>query len=373
MKEIRFQPLRQFKAAGYRKSVSTSVKLSPSIVDRVNLSQKAAKAYKSPISHEWLNSQLISQVQLSGSASQQLVPVLFLSDLDGTWLSPDSTSRRKLDEGVVELQKKARRGGVNLEFGYISARPLQRIQQEKLPTSNFSVAHNGGFIYQADRLDKAWEKHKDQLGFRGDRALEIVKELLSSPEYSNLKVFTVGEVVENPAADDCPQSSTFCIDNGSIKLGPGESLEQLEQRGFKAPLQVQNFADTISAQLEKEGAKFKLSPVYPFHGKPYTMFDLASVDKGDAIDYLVKRESVKFNHLVIAGDGGNDIAMMLNKKGLDDGRRAIVVGDNSSLRRAAENLKRAVIEDPQKDCSQGVLDGLNSHLSNILFEVNAKR
>ena len=174
----------------------------------------------------------------------------------------------------------------------------------------------------------------------------------------------------NPAADACPDSANVCIHNDSVRLAKGETKEQLDSEHFTAPSQVQAFADAISKRLRKEGAEFQLSPVYPFHGKPYVMFDLASVNKGDAIAYLKEKENLSPQHIIIAGDGGNDIAMMLDQQGKDDGRRAIVVGENTKLRSAAESVSRAIIQSPTEDSSLGVLAGLRQHVEEIIAEVN---
>lgn len=322
-----------------------------------------------PVAAKWSEVQRI-QLDTASGVTRSLVPVLFLSDLDGTWLSPDAANRQALDEGVVKLKREALEKGVDLQFGYISARPMERIQQENLPDSDWSITDNGGYIYNLQGKDAVWEDHKKASGFTARRAFEIAQELLKSPKFAGLNVTSVGKVVGNPAADACPDSANVCIHNDSVRLGKGESKEQLDSEHFTAPAQVQAFADAISKRLRKEGAEFQLSPVYPFHGKPYVMFDLASVNKGDAIAYLKEKQNFAPEHIIIAGDGGNDIAMMLNQQGQDDGRRAIVVGENASLRAAAGNVNRAIIQNPREDSSLGVLAGLRQHVEEIIAEVN---
>jgi len=109
--------------------------------------------------------------------------------------------------------------------------------------------------------------------------------------------------------------------------------------------------------------------VYPFHGKPYLKFDISSVDKGDAIEFLRQRQGIQPEHVIIAGDGGNDISMMLNPQGRDDGRRAIVVGPNSQLRAAAGQVAHALLQEPAQDSSLAVLDGVRRHLGDITREL----
>ncbi|MFN8607533.1 MAG: HAD family hydrolase [Vulcanimicrobiota bacterium] len=301
--------------------------------------------------------------------SKPLVPVLFLSDLDGTWLSPVEANRRALDEGVVNLKEEAREKGIDLQFGYITARPASCREKQHLPESDWFVCQNGGIIYDGTGLDADWESQKEELGFKASRAREIAEGVLEQPEFQGLQVSSVGEVVANPEADSCPQSATFCIHNQSVSLATGERPEQLSEAAFEAPQQVQHFADQVGQRLKAEGARFHQSPVYPFHGKPYVMFDMACMDKGDAVSYLKEKEHIPPEHVIIAGDGGNDIAMMLDQSGHDDGRRAIVVGSNPKLRQAAQNLQRALLEDPQLDCSLAVLDGVRRHVQAIAVEI----
>ncbi|MFN8605898.1 MAG: HAD family hydrolase [Vulcanimicrobiota bacterium] len=310
------------------------------------------------------------QLDVATGITRTLVPVLFLSDLDGTWLSPNAANRKALDQGVLELKEEAAQKGVDLQFGYISARPIERIDQENLPESDWAIANNGGYIFNSGAKDVSWEEHKRAFGFNASRAFEIADELLKKPQFAGLDISSVGQVVGNPAADGCPESASICIHNDSVHLRGDEDKAQLESEGFRAPAQVQAFADAIAKRLRKEGAEFQLSPVYPFHGKPYVMFDLASVNKGDAIAYLKDKENLPSDHIIIAGDGGNDIAMMLDQQGKDDGRRAIVVGENSKLREAARGVSRAIIQNPDEDCSLGVLDGLRQHVEEIIAQVN---
>lgn len=311
-----------------------------------------------------------AQYDVAAGTTRTLVPVLFLSDLDGTWLSPNPENRQILDQGVLAIKEEAREKGVDLQFGYISARPLERIEQENLPDSDWSIANNGGYIYSTEGKDPVWEDRKRAFGFTASRAFEIAQDLLKSPKFAGLDVSSVGKVVGNPAADGCPESASLCVHNDSVRLAEGESKQQLESEHFTAPAQVQAFADAISKKLRKEGAEFQLSPVYPYHGKPYVMFDLASVNKGDAIAYLKEKQNLSPDHIIIAGDGGNDIAMMLDQQGRDDGRRAIVVGENAKLRAAAQGVSRAIIQNPDQDCSLGVLDGLRQHVEEIIAQVH---
>ena len=346
--------------------------------DQVNLSGSSTLGSKQENARRFqFDGPARQALQVASPATPFLATVLFLSDLDGTWLSPNKENREALDEGVQQLKQEAADKGVDLQFGYISARPLPRIHQEDLPEADWTVANNGGYVYDREAAlgegvpAQDWEAHKRTFGFNADRAFEVAHELLNDPKFSGLEVSSVGKVVNNPAADACKEIATLCIHNDSIHLAADEGPAQLQADAFEAPSQVEEFARQLTQRLQEEGAKFEQSPVYPFHGKPYTMFDLACVDKGDAIEYLREKENLKHDHIIIAGDGGNDIAMMLNPEGEDDGRRAIVVGPNSSLREAAQQVEKAIIQDADQDCSLAVLDGLRQHVEEIIHQVTA--
>lgn len=317
--------------------------------------------------------------------------VLFLSDLDGTWLSKSKANRQALDDGVKELRDEFAQRGVELKFGYVTARPPERVAQENLPTPDYTITFNGGRIdvgtglrsgnssgYLRTAALSSWEAVNMASGFTADLALRECKNLLNSGAFGGLSVQTIGEVVQNPAADDCQHAVHFCFDHSKIELtedektdANGNSIPDLfEQETFRAPAQLQTLTAALQKTLAEGGIAHEISPAYPYHGKPYVMFDVATptANKGDAVDFLRDQEGVGKSHLIIAGDGGNDISMMRDDMGGDDGRRAIVVGPNKGLRDAASGLKNAILEPADMDCSLGVLHGLRTHLESIASE-----
>lgn len=317
--------------------------------------------------------------------------VLFLSDLDGTWLSKDPKNRQALDRGVLELKDEFRERGVELEFGYVTARPPVRVAAEKLPESDWTLTYNGGFIhqgapgafgpdgtYEVRPQLRQWQQLNEATGFEAAVAMASLKHVLADPRYAGLQVKTVGEVVGTPAADACPAVAHLCIDETSVALTSEERVDAngngrpdvFEKESFRAPEQVQHLVDDLSASLKEQGVQFRVSPIYPFAGKPIVMFDVASphADKGRAVEFLRDLEGVEADHVIIAGDGGNDIAMMRRHDGSDDGRRAIVVGGEKALYDAALQLRNVVARPAEEDCSLGVLQGLRQHLEAIASE-----
>lgn len=322
-------------------------------------------------------------------SSSSLTPVLFLSDMDGTWLSKNPDNRRQLDEGVVKLKADARDKGIDLEFGFVTARPPARVMSENLPAqADWTITHNGGFIHQGlpqERdaagvlVDKqplaSWNELNQGSHFDSAKALSEANKLVQTPAFSNLHIETVGQVVGNSAADACPYVTSLCFQDASIQLGQGETAEGFKDEQFHSPDQIENFANQLHERLNMAAVKSEFSPVYPYHGKDYVMFDVAAApaNKGNAVSFLRDTLHATPDHVIVAGDGGNDISMMRDAQGHDDGRRVIVVGANRDLRAQASGLAHAILQDPQQDCSLGVLGALQTHLREIEAELAASK
>jgi hydroxymethylpyrimidine pyrophosphatase-like HAD family hydrolase len=323
-------------------------------------------------------------------STSQPKKVLFLSDLDGTWLSPNKANRAALDEGVKALQDEYRPRGIDLEFGYVTARPPERVAKENLPTPSYTITFNGGRIDQGSGVLAAkggwtksqplnsWEELNKATGFTATQALGECKELLATGNFGQLTVQTIGEVIQNPAADDCDYAAHLCFDLSKVELTEAEKKDAngnqipdiFEPETFEAPAQLKALTGAMHKGLDQDGYQHEISPLYLFHGKPYAMVDVATplANKGVAVDFLRQQQGVDPENLIIAGDGGNDISMMRDPKGKDDGRRAIVVGPETKLRQAAKGLSHAILAPADKDCSLGVLDGLRTHLEQIAAE-----
>lgn len=316
--------------------------------------------------------------------------VLFLSDLDGTWLSKKPENRAKLDKEILEIRDEYRTRGVDLKFGFITARPPQRTAKENLPAPDWTVTYNGAKIsrggpgkkapsgeFVAQEADKNWVETNRATGFNTLTAARQLDGLLEQKQFSNLTIKTVGEVVDNPSADANEFTAAICVDQESIKLTKSEKRDAnkngipdlFEAETFTPPKQLQRLVKALDQKLEEEGVGHQVSPLYLFHGKPYVMFDVASphANKGDAVSFLQQQEQVTPEHTIVAGDGGNDIAMMTGPDGKDEGRRSIVVGGDAGLTGAAAKLRNSILRPAKEDSSLGVLAGLRQHLDAIVL------
>lgn len=325
------------------------------------------------------------------SADTRLKKVLFMSDLDGTWLSKNPENRARLDREIFEIKDEYREKGVDLSLGYITARPPQRVEKEALPTPDWTVTYNGAEIHAGDPgnfdangaftshpSSQEWVKLNAETGFSAETALGSARALLSEERFSNLNAKTVGEVVDNAAADANQFTTALCFNVGEVRLSEAESADRngnsladiYERETFAVPAQLRELVGALDESLDAQGVGHEISPVYIFHGKPIIMFDVASpiANKGEALSFLQHNEQVSPSHTIVAGDGGNDISMMTGRNGGDEGRRVIVVGGDSKLVDAASGLRNSIIQPASMDCSLGVIGGLRQHLDAIVSE-----
>jgi hydroxymethylpyrimidine pyrophosphatase-like HAD family hydrolase len=322
------------------------------------------------------------------SSSPALTKVLFLSDLDGTWLGKE---RQLLNDNIGAIKDEYRAQGIDLEFGYVTARPPERVAQEGLPTPDWTITFNGGTIHKGAALAEdgtrneplqAWEDLNAETGFKSTDVKAAFQQIATSdPEFAGLRIRTVGEVVNNPAADDCDFAHSLVFDESTVKLTEAEKADDndngipdlFEHETFSPPEQIQNLTKKLSSSLAENGVEHEISPIYAFSGKPLVMFDAASehANKGDAVQFLRQAQGVAADHLIVAGDGGNDAAMIRPGEGLDDGRRSIIVGPEETLRQAAARLQNAIIQPVDTDSARGVYLGLRQHLDAIVDKLEA--
>lgn len=309
--------------------------------------------------------------------------VIAFMDFDGTYQDPKyPETKADLEKGLAELRIKYAKKGINFMPSIVTARPKVRLMKENpSPEIKWSITQNGGEIVNGlptvDKSDFAqWKTLNESTGFKAKKIQEIVYNMAKQQSFSNLKILTMGEVVNNPAASECEFMQPFCVALDNIKLTEGETPEILTDKNYKAPKQISEFVAKISEELKNQGVQFELNEPYLFKGKPYLVFDIATpyANKGRAIEFLLKELDIDPRNVIVAGDGGNDIAMMKPLKGneLGDGRSLIVVGENKSLIQSAKALSKdkVVIRPPDEPSSLGVLEGLKIHLDRIAKRIS---
>lgn len=301
--------------------------------------------------------------------------VIALIDYDGTYEDPQHPkTKKKLEKGLAKLRKKYAKQNINFMPSIVTARPSVRLMQEN-PSSiiQWSITQNGGEITNGlpthgKKNNPKWIALNESTGFKAKKVQDTVFETAKKPEFSNFKVLTMGEVVNNPAANECEYMQPFCIKIDEIKLEKDETKDILEDNNYKTPKQVKNLINQIKENLKKQDVQFEITGPYLFNSKPYLVFDVASpfANKAKATEFLIKELKIKPQNVIVAGDGGNDISMMI-----DDGRNLVIVGKNKNLReKASMHLNnRTIIRPSSEPSSIGVLRGLKFHLHEIAKKI----
>lgn len=302
--------------------------------------------------------------------------VIALIDYDGTYEDPQNPETKKiLEKGLAKLREKYAKKNINFMPSIVTARPKVRLMQEN-PSSviQWSITQNGGEIINGlptpdKKNNPQWVMLNEGTGFKAKKIQDTVFKIAKKLEFSNFKILTMSEVVNNPAASECEYMQPFCIKLDEIKLEKNETKGILEDKNYRTPKQVKNLVNQVEKSLKKQGVLFEITGPYLFKGKPYLVFDVASpfANKAKATEFLIKRLEIEPQNIIVAADGGNDISMMV-----DDGRNLIIVGKNKTLReKASMHLNNKTIIRPSSEPSSiGVLKGLKSHLHEIAKRIS---
>lgn len=254
---------------------------------------------------------------------------LLASDLDGTLipLERDAKSLRELGELVAAIKATP-----SLQLAYVTGRHLslaeQGIAEVGLPLPDWFVCDVGTSVYRRS----------------GDR-------FEADPTYREQMRAAFGGL--------CGTDVRAAI--GEIR---GIALQEEEKQAeFKVSYYTEGrhepFVDVVRARLDAAGAKVNLVASFdPVSERGLIDVLPAGVAKDYAVRHLHDRVGVAEDHLVYAGDSGNDRAAMLS------GYRAIVVGNADPALKAdlaVQSQERALTDKiyfAEHPYAGGVLEGL---------------
>ena len=254
---------------------------------------------------------------------------LLASDLDGTLIPLERSAQHLRD--VTELVT-AFATSANLVLAYVTGRHLslaqEGISELGLPSPDWFVCDVGTSVYR-----------KTNRGYEPDEAYR--------------------EAMRNAFGGLSGRDVRAAI--GAIE---GLELQEEQKQGeFKVSYYTagrpEAFEATVQSRLDEAKAKVKLVSSYDPVAKR-GLLDLlpAGVAKDFAVRYLHDHTGIDEEHLIYAGDSGNDRAAMLT------GYRVIVVGNaDAALKRdlAAESMARGIDERlyfATHPYARGVLEGL---------------
>lgn len=254
---------------------------------------------------------------------------LLASDLDGTLIPLERNSQRLREVtefvGVVD-------DSVNLRLAYVTGRHLtlarEGIAELGLPSPDWFVCDVGTSVYR--RTDGGFEPDE---GYR-----EAMRAAFGGLNGAEIRA-AIGTVDGLEVQEQEKQ---------------GEFKVSYYSRGRPEP-----YVDTVQARLDAANAQVNLVPSHdPVTDRGLLDVLPAGVAKDYAVRYLHDHSGVDEQHLVYAGDSGNDRAAMLT------GFRVIVVGNaDEELKKdlGIEAVARGIAEKiyfAEHPYARGVLEGL---------------
>ena len=254
---------------------------------------------------------------------------LLASDLDGTLIPLERDAQRLREVAELVEAMKARE---ELALAYVTGRHLSLaqagIEEIGLPSPDWFVCDVGTSVYR-----------RTNGGYEPD------------PEYRQAMMAVLGGL----AGDDVRAA-----------IGTVEGLELQEeekQAEFKVSYYTRGrpeaFVETVQSRLDAAHARVNLVASHdPVSGRGLLDVLPAGIAKDYAVRYLHDASGVDEEHLVYAGDSGNDRAAMLT------GYRVIVVGNaDEALKKdlGIESVARGIAERiyfAEQPYARGVLEGL---------------
>jgi sucrose-phosphate synthase len=248
--------------------------------------------------------------------------LLLITDLDGTIIEGNE------DDGLADLEKWVSENKVNVVFGVASGRNRdltdQAFSKFNLPRPDILICSAGSEIFYTDKFipDNGWESHIDYQWKREElrRALEKFPGIRLQESSAQWRFKLSYYVNDGFSEDDLANLHKF-----------------LDERKLRAKVLVTEnmFLDFL-----------------PFRAS-----------KGSAVRYLAYKWKINPEHIITAGNSGNDIDMLKGKN------KGIVVSNYSA---ELEELKKSKsIYFARQPLAKGVLEGIQYHLSAIDLVENA--
>jgi sucrose-phosphate synthase len=237
-----------------------------------------------------------------------------ISDLDGTLVEGNQT------DGLMELKQWLLEHKDEVVFGIASGRnreiTKEAFEKYDLPKPDILICSAGSEIYYTDKFipDKGWESHID---YKWKRK-ELERELAKFP----------GIRLQEPAAQ-WPFKLSYYVNPDFDEDDFANLHKFLDDRRLRAKIML---------------TENKYLDLLPFRA-----------GKGNAVRYLSSKWKVPLQHIITAGNSGNDIDMLTGRT------KAIVVANYSPEMEVLRNNK--FIYFTRNNLSKGVLEGINFHYS----------
>lgn len=292
-------------------------------------------------------------------------PYLLAFDLDGTFLE----CNKKDMEKFVELA-----GQKNFKLAYVSGRlgsELDQIIEEfaqqgiKIPVPDYFFANNGQFLYekkngQMQKLpSEEWNAIIKSKHFNRQQVMDILEDFIKKTPVAD----TPSMLQFNHRPSDF--NVEYLVHN---KLKPGLEAKlnkHLKDHNINSRVILDYVPpESVAKSLPKlpETLQTKIRPMLDKDGGILALH-VAAVNKADAVEFLHNRLNIDKNHVITAGNGGNDISMAVA------GFWFIVVNNAQNilkefLEKLAPEMKEKVIQ-ATRNGAAGINEGLEKIFATV--------
>lgn len=315
---------------------------------------------------DFLNLKPLSVVNFKGletTPTKQNTRYLLAFDLDGTFLECNKTDIEKFNN--ISKQK-------NIKLAYISGRlgnELESIREEyakkgiDIPMPDYFASSNGQYIYENINnkmvISEEWNDLITKSGFNRD----------------NIKPVMANFIKENPI-DSKPgmiqfdyRPSQFNIEyliSDKIRPVIDKKLSTyLKDNNIKGKIILDYIPPTTMAEHFKklpEDFKNVLRPMLDKSGGLYAMH-ISAANKADAVEFIRNKINIDKNHVVTAGNSGNDISLALKGYWFIAVNNAEIILKNL-IKSLAPAMKKHIIQ-ATKDGTAGINEALEKIFAKV--------
>jgi HAD superfamily hydrolase (TIGR01484 family) len=285
---------------------------------------------------------------------------IFAFDLDGTFLQ----GNKKELENFAKLASSQ-----NHVLVYVSGRQTAELdaiiedyarQGMKIPRPDYYISSNGQYLYKNENgkllADETWHSQISATDYNRDRVKSVMNDFIKQ-----------NQVNQKPAMlqfDYRPSefNTEYLVDANIVK-GLREKLSHhLTQNGIQARV-IMDYVppEDIQKSLPQlpEALQQKVRPLLDHKGGIYVTI-ICAANKSDAVEYLRNKLNVDKNHVVAAGNAGNDISLATS------GYWFIMVQNAQKiLKDVVETLNPAHIIQATKEGLAGINEGLAKIFSSV--------
>jgi HAD superfamily hydrolase (TIGR01484 family) len=291
------------------------------------------------------------------SINQSKDKYLFAFDLDGTFLN--GTSKDFEEFANIAKQK-------NYKLAYVTGRSSDYLDKIKesfaakgidLPLPDYFIATNGLFLYEKVGnkmcISEEWNNHLASNGYEKNKVKKVLNTFIDQNKIDGKSMMV--QFDHKPL----PFNTEYYVSHKIIDQLPAKIQNHLSDNGIPARVIAFPFPQKLIDKYIPDNIQNQLEPLRNNKGEGIYKVTISAADKSDTVEFLRQKLNIDKQHVVTAGDDGNDISLA------DKGFWFIAVHNAknillNSLDKLSKELKEKTIK-----ATQDGLSGINECLNRI--------